>query len=143
MLVLTRKVAQKVYIGTDICVTVVKLDGGQVRLGIEAPREIPVMRAELISVLRGHPEPFSVTTGHAQPPSAASRHAQPLAQISEPGEPLTGSPGQVERIVLEAIEAASAAARPNSSHGPGRTDVFRPLPRLIHGIGIRSRRQRA
>lgn len=48
MLVLTRKVAEKLYIGREICVTVVRLDGGQVRLGIEAPREVPVVRAELL-----------------------------------------------------------------------------------------------
>ncbi len=48
MLVLTRKLMEKLYIGNDVCVTVVRLEGGQVRLGIEAPREISVVRAELI-----------------------------------------------------------------------------------------------
>lgn len=47
MLVLTRKRMEKLYIGGDICVTVVRLEGGQVRLGIEAPRHVPVVRAEL------------------------------------------------------------------------------------------------
>lgn len=48
MLVLTRKLMEKLYIGDDVCVTVVRLEGGQVRLGIEAPREISVVRAELV-----------------------------------------------------------------------------------------------
>lgn len=48
MLVLTRKLMEKLYIGDDICVTVVRLEGGQVRLGIEAPREVAVVRAELV-----------------------------------------------------------------------------------------------
>jgi carbon storage regulator len=48
MLVLTRKLMEKLYIGDDICVTVVRLEGGQVRLGIDAPREIAVVRAELV-----------------------------------------------------------------------------------------------
>ncbi len=48
MLVLTRKLMEKLYIGDNICVTVVRLEGGQVRLGIEAPREVAVVRAELI-----------------------------------------------------------------------------------------------
>jgi carbon storage regulator len=48
MLVLTRKLMEKLYIGDEICVTVVRLEGGQVRLGIEAPREIAVVRAELL-----------------------------------------------------------------------------------------------
>ena len=54
MLVLTRKLMEKLYIGDDICVTVVRLEGGQVRLGIEAPREVAVVRAELVP---GHPQP--------------------------------------------------------------------------------------
>jgi carbon storage regulator len=49
MLVLTRKLLEKLYIGDDICVTVVRLEGGQVRLGIDAPREVSVVRAELIA----------------------------------------------------------------------------------------------
>ena len=49
MLVLTRKLLEKLYIGDDICVTVVRLEGGQVRLGIDAPREVAVVRAELIA----------------------------------------------------------------------------------------------
>jgi carbon storage regulator len=39
---------EKLFIGDDICVTVVRLEGGQVRLGIEAPREVLVVRAELV-----------------------------------------------------------------------------------------------
>ena len=53
MLVLTRKLMEKLYIGDDVCVTVVRLEGGQVRLGIDAPREVAVVRAELLE----RPEP--------------------------------------------------------------------------------------
>jgi carbon storage regulator len=49
MLVLTRKLMEKLFIGDNISVTVVRLEGGQVRLGIEAPREVSVVRAELVS----------------------------------------------------------------------------------------------
>ena len=49
MLVLTRKLMEKLYIGDDVCVTIVRIEGGQVRLGIEAPREVPVIRAELVA----------------------------------------------------------------------------------------------
>lgn len=48
MLVLTRRLMERLYIGDDICVTVVRLEGGQVRLGIEAPRNVPVIREELL-----------------------------------------------------------------------------------------------
>jgi carbon storage regulator len=49
MLVLTRKLMERLFIGDDICVTVVRLEAGQVRLGIEAPRDVAVVRAELVS----------------------------------------------------------------------------------------------
>jgi carbon storage regulator len=48
MLVLTRKLMERLFIGDDICVTVVRLESGQVRLGIDAPREVAVLRAELV-----------------------------------------------------------------------------------------------
>jgi carbon storage regulator len=48
MLVLTRKLMEKLFIGDDICVTIVRLEGGQVRLGIDAPRDVKVVRAELV-----------------------------------------------------------------------------------------------
>jgi carbon storage regulator len=47
MLVLSRKVGERIWIGDDISVTVVRLSGGAVRLGIEAPPHLPVVREEL------------------------------------------------------------------------------------------------
>ncbi len=44
MLVLTRKVGQRIYIGDDGYVVIASIDGGNVRVGIEAPRDIPVIR---------------------------------------------------------------------------------------------------
>ena len=47
MLVLTRKSNQSVMIGDDIEVTVLSIIGEKVRIGIQAPREIPVFRKEV------------------------------------------------------------------------------------------------
>lgn len=47
MLVLSRKVGERILIGDEIAVTVVRIAGGGVRLGIEAPKELPVVREEL------------------------------------------------------------------------------------------------
>ena len=47
MLVLSRKVGERILIGDDITVTVVRLVQGGVRIGIEAPKELPVVREEL------------------------------------------------------------------------------------------------
>jgi carbon storage regulator len=48
MLVLSRKLGEKICIGDNICITVVNIDRGKIRLGIEAPREVPVFRQELL-----------------------------------------------------------------------------------------------
>lgn len=47
MLVLSRKVGERILIGENIAVTVVRVSGGGVRLGIEAPPETPIVREEL------------------------------------------------------------------------------------------------
>lgn len=48
MLVLSRKLNEKIVINGNITVTVVKIDRNQVRIGIEAPGDIPVYREELL-----------------------------------------------------------------------------------------------
>ena len=47
MLVLTRKRAQSIMIGDDIEVSVLAISGEKVRIGIDAPRDIPVFRKEV------------------------------------------------------------------------------------------------
>ena len=47
MLVLSRKPSQQILIGSDIRITVVKIERSQVRLGIEAPPGIGILRDEL------------------------------------------------------------------------------------------------
>jgi carbon storage regulator len=76
MLVLTRKLMEKLYIGDNVCVTVVRLEGGQVRLGIEAPREIAVVRAELLE-----PRPSAIREHGAEPSPAV-----PMAIRTRPVE---------------------------------------------------------
>lgn len=47
MLVLTRKVEESITIGNHITVTVLEVKGNQVKLGIRAPKDIPVNRTEI------------------------------------------------------------------------------------------------
>jgi carbon storage regulator len=47
VLVVSRKVGERVLIGDKVAVTIVKISGGAVRLGVEAPPEMAVMRQEL------------------------------------------------------------------------------------------------
>ena len=50
MLVLTRKETQRIRIGDEITLTVVRIDGNKVRIGIEAPRGIAIQRSELLEL---------------------------------------------------------------------------------------------
>ena len=47
MLVLSRKSGERLTIGDSVVITVVRVNGGQVRLGIEAPKSLTVLREEL------------------------------------------------------------------------------------------------
>jgi len=48
MLVLSRKPLQSIMIGPDIRITIVKVERNQVRIGIEAPRDVTILRDELV-----------------------------------------------------------------------------------------------
>ena len=64
MLVLSRKLGEKICIGENICITVVDIDRGKIRLGIEAPRDVPIFRQELL--------PLKGAEGNAAPPQASA-----------------------------------------------------------------------
>ena len=48
MLVLSRKLGEKIYTSDNICITVIDIDRGKIRLGIEAPKDVPIFRQELL-----------------------------------------------------------------------------------------------
>jgi carbon storage regulator len=73
MLVLTRKPNQAIVIGDDIRVVVVSVDRDQVRLGIEAPREVSVHRAEVYEeIQRGERRPKRAAADGAESTSKSA-----------------------------------------------------------------------
>ncbi len=52
MLVLTRRVDETLHIGDDVQVTVLGVKGNQVRLGIDAPKSVHILREELLTSKR-------------------------------------------------------------------------------------------
>lgn len=61
MLVITRKRGEGFIIGDDIHVTIVAVNGNNIRIGIDAPMDVPVFRDELISIELTEAIPLSKT----------------------------------------------------------------------------------
>jgi carbon storage regulator len=72
MLILTRRRGESIVIGGEIEVTLLQVQGDQVRLGITAPKRVTVHRKELLDQIR------------AENIAAAGAEPQQLSQISEP-----------------------------------------------------------
>jgi carbon storage regulator len=52
MLILSRRVNERIFIGDNIVVSVVEVRGDQVKLGIEAPRDVKVFRQEVYDAIQ-------------------------------------------------------------------------------------------
>lgn len=74
MLVLTRKHQEKIRIGEHIVITVLKTKGKTVRLGIEAPSEVPVIRGELSFEGQAVEWQEGAADGEAEPASNDTPH---------------------------------------------------------------------
>ena len=70
MLVLTRKHNETLHIGNDIVLTIVRVRGDSVRIGIQAPKEIHVMRSELLGM-----QPKQTSAPEQAPNSTTSQAA--------------------------------------------------------------------
>ncbi len=60
MLVLSRRESERIRLGNSIVVTVVRVSGDKVRLGIEAPRDVLVLREELEPHVQDEPLPLAL-----------------------------------------------------------------------------------
>lgn len=52
MLILTRRVNEKLMVGDNVTVSVLSINGNQVRIGITAPRQVPVHREEIYQKIK-------------------------------------------------------------------------------------------
>jgi carbon storage regulator len=68
MLVLSRKRDERIVIGDNIVITVVEVRGDKVRLGIEAPSEVPVHRQEVLDMMK---RSSGANTSQQNPPPVA------------------------------------------------------------------------
>ena len=85
MLVLSRKLNQSIVIGDDVHIVVVSIDRDTVKLGIQAPREVPVHRAEVYEEIQRANR--AAVPGSVVPPASAP--AAPATLKSRPQAPKT------------------------------------------------------
>ena len=73
MLQLSRKAGETIVIGDDIRITVMQVAGGSVRVGIEAPRSVPVYREELWLAVQAENRAAAAAAGAAALPRIEPR----------------------------------------------------------------------
>lgn len=64
MLILTRRIGERIRIGDDVSVTVLGVKGNQVRVGVDAPRETAVHRSEVYDRILREDSPRAGTSEH-------------------------------------------------------------------------------
>jgi len=97
MLVLSRQRDESIMIGDDVKITIVDVRGDKVRLGIEAPREIPVHRMEIYEAIqREKKEKQAQEQPEKQPQEQSEKAAQ-----KEPEKEPEKEPQQPEKVAQE------------------------------------------
>ena len=76
MLVLTRKIGEKILIGDNIEVTILDIRGDGIRIGIDAPRGITIQRDEVLRAVEAANQEASKQTAASEEQLLASLHAQ-------------------------------------------------------------------
>jgi len=102
MLVLSRRVGERLIIGDDIVVTIIEVRSDGVRIGIDAPRDVRVHRAEVLE---------AVTAANADAAAADDATAAELRRLVAPSDGVSSRPGRVSRTTPTDPSAPPASDR--------------------------------
>src|SRR4051794_39388723 len=94
MLIITRKPGEKIMLGDDVTVEVIEISGSSVRIGIDAPRSVPVYREEIWAAVKAEnaaAADAAPAADEVKPPDPPkTRRAQAASQSSPPPGPSAG-----------------------------------------------------
>jgi carbon storage regulator len=101
MLILSRKLGESIVIDGRIIVKIVRLDGDLVKLGIEAPAEVPVHRQEVYVEIQKNNEEAMTNTKAKLPRLAAPVVSLPISKNTSPSADSQASPAPfVSKIIM-------------------------------------------
>jgi carbon storage regulator len=85
MLILTRRIGEKLIVGGNVTVTVLSIRGNQIRMGIDAPREVKVHREEIYQKIQAEQAERKTSVLHDRKTSVLNDRR---TSVSEDGETL-------------------------------------------------------
>lgn len=124
MLVLTRKVREQIQIGENVTITILRMKGQAVRVGIEAPTDVPVRRAEIPRIPQeggGRHQPAPDSFGRDEGAAASPHRLPAISSRLDPGSstPLRPAP-EPGRQPRPASPDSAGHAPPGHWAGSGR-----------------------
>ena len=131
MLVLTRKHQEKIRIGDHIIITVLKTKGKTVRLGIEAPMEVPVIRGELSF------EGQAVESKPRVEVTASRRRRRGRRSPSVRTPIASATTGRRRRKPVDASRAAGKHRRVSACSASRASKLSQVLPKMVGWIELR------
>ncbi|MGN6544286.1 MAG: carbon storage regulator [Aureliella sp.] len=115
MLVLTRKPNQQLHIGNDIVITIVKVRGNTIRLGIEAPKDVRVLRSELDPKPAGGEAALEDSQASAAAPSDVQPEADADASADDAQEAARVQPQTTAPLIFEARIKQPASSKQSAA----------------------------